>query len=69
MEFTSAISWKHIFDEGGKPKIDEFLISGLKKQSGELICISTLRGQPQRLIFDDLPAFVKDSIGMKIISL
>jgi hypothetical protein len=44
-------------------------MKNLTKQSGELICISTLRGQPQRLIFDDLPAFVKDSIGMKIISL
>lgn len=69
MEFTSPISWKHIYQEAGKPKMDDYLITGLTKQSGELICISTLRGQPQRLIFDDLPAFVKDSIGMKIISL
>ena len=69
MEFTSPISWKHSYQEAGKPKMDEYLITGLKKQSGELFCTATLEGEPQKLIFDDLPAFVKDSIGMKIISL
>ena len=54
--------------ETGKPKIDKYLISGLKKKYGELIAVAVLDGKVQFLIYDDLPAATRNEIGMKIIS-